>query len=100
MLAFEDLRSAARATAIAACRRAGMRVAMITGDHPATARWRSPSEVGLAIGGAPVLMGSSSPMTSRFWAPSWIATAWSSLRVTRTQAHIAAALRLLTTWWQ
>jgi magnesium-transporting ATPase (P-type) len=38
LLGIEDPPRAGVAEAIAACRRAGIRVAMITGDHPATAR--------------------------------------------------------------
>lgn len=46
--------------ALAACRRAGVRVAMITGDHPDTARAIA-TEVGLRIDDAPVLTGPSLP---------------------------------------
>ena len=60
VLAFEDPPRPAARAAIAACRRAGIRVAMITGDHPATALAIA-REVGLAIDGAPVLMGSELP---------------------------------------
>ena len=60
ILAFEDPPRPAARAAIAACRRAGIRVAMITGDHPATALAIA-REVGLAIEGAPVLVGSELP---------------------------------------
>jgi calcium-translocating P-type ATPase len=60
ILAFEDPPRPAASAAIAACRRAGIRVAMITGDHPATALAIA-REVGLAIEGAPVLTGSELP---------------------------------------
>lgn len=47
LLAVEDPPRAGAADALAACRRAGIRVAMITGDHPGTARAVA-REVGLA----------------------------------------------------
>ena len=47
-------------SAIAACRRAGIRVAMITGDHPSTAAAIA-SEVGLRKGDDPVLVGHDLP---------------------------------------
>lgn len=43
-----------------ACRRAGVRIAMITGDHPATATAIA-TEVGLRVEGAPVLLGADLP---------------------------------------
>lgn len=46
--------------AIADCRRAGIRVAMITGDHPATAAAIA-DEVGLRTPGAPVVVGADLP---------------------------------------
>jgi magnesium-transporting ATPase (P-type) len=46
LLAFLDPAREEAAAALAACRRAGIRVAMITGDHPATARAIA-SQVGL-----------------------------------------------------
>ncbi|HEX6570010.1 MAG TPA: HAD-IC family P-type ATPase, partial [Acidimicrobiales bacterium] len=46
--------------AIDACRRAGIRVAMITGDHPATAAAIA-TEVGLHRGDAPVISGADLP---------------------------------------
>ncbi len=47
LLGLQDPPRASAADAIAACRRAGIRVAMITGDHPATARAIA-AEVGLS----------------------------------------------------
>lgn len=46
--------------ALAACRRAGIKVAMVTGDHPATAAAIA-DEVGLHLPGAPVLAGAELP---------------------------------------
>lgn len=46
--------------ALAACRRAGIKVAMVTGDHPATAAAIA-DEVGLRLPGAPVLVGADLP---------------------------------------
>jgi magnesium-transporting ATPase (P-type) len=60
LLAFQDPPRAAAADSIAACRRAGMRVAMITGDHPATARAIA-VEVGLLLDDSPVLTGAELP---------------------------------------
>ena len=52
-------RPAAR-EALARCRRAGIKVAMITGDHPKTAEAIGRS-VGLVLEGAPILLGSELP---------------------------------------
>jgi magnesium-transporting ATPase (P-type) len=60
LLAFEDPPREAAADAIAGCRRAGISVAMITGDHPATARAIA-DEVGLRLDGSPVLVGAELP---------------------------------------
>jgi magnesium-transporting ATPase (P-type) len=60
ILAFEDPPRPHAAAAIADCRRAGIRVAMVTGDHPATALAIA-REVGLAVEGAPVLLGDELP---------------------------------------
>jgi magnesium-transporting ATPase (P-type) len=60
ILAFEDPPRPAVAESIAACRRAGIGVAMVTGDHPATAAAIA-REVGLAVDGSPVLIGSELP---------------------------------------
>jgi magnesium-transporting ATPase (P-type) len=50
--------------ALQACRRAGVRVAMVTGDHPATARAIA-DEVGLRHAGDPVLTGADLPASDR-----------------------------------
>ena len=50
--------------ALAACRRAGIGVAMVTGDHPATAAAIG-DEVGLRRPGAPVLTGAELPANDR-----------------------------------
>ena len=60
LLALEDPPRADVADAIAACRRAGIRVAMVTGDHAATARAIG-DEVGLTVPGAPALTGDDLP---------------------------------------
>jgi calcium-translocating P-type ATPase len=60
ILAFEDPPRPAAASSIAACRQAGISVAMVTGDHPATALAIA-REVGLAVDGSPVLVGSELP---------------------------------------
>ncbi len=50
--------------ALQACRRAGIRVAMVTGDHPATARAIA-DEVGLRRADSPVLTGADLPAEDR-----------------------------------
>lgn len=60
LVALEDPPREAAADAIAACRRAGITVAMVTGDHPATAAAIA-REVGLADGAASVLTGADLP---------------------------------------
>ncbi|MCC7541382.1 MAG: cation-transporting P-type ATPase [Deltaproteobacteria bacterium] len=60
LLGLEDPPRPAAAAAIAACRRAGIGVAMITGDHPATARAIA-EQVGLLIDGSSPLQGSELP---------------------------------------
>ncbi|WP_116998169.1 cation-translocating P-type ATPase [Desertimonas flava] len=60
LLAFADPPRPHAAEALAACRRAGIKVAMVTGDHPATARAIA-EEVGLRLDDAPVLLGADLP---------------------------------------
>jgi magnesium-transporting ATPase (P-type) len=60
LVGFEDPPRASAAASVAACRRAGLSLAMITGDHPATARAIA-EEVGLWLPGAPVLVGDELP---------------------------------------
>jgi magnesium-transporting ATPase (P-type) len=60
LVALEDPPRQGAAAAIAACRRAGIRVAMVTGDHPETARAIA-REVGLADEGELVVVGRNLP---------------------------------------
>jgi calcium-translocating P-type ATPase len=60
LLAMEDPPRAGVREAVAAARRAGMRLAMVTGDHPMTARAIA-SEVGLLLPEAPLVSGSELP---------------------------------------
>ena len=60
LVALEDPPRVGVADAIAACRRAGIRVAMMTGDHPATARAIA-REVGLVEGNELVVLGDELP---------------------------------------
>lgn len=60
LLALEDPPRVDVAASLQACRDAGVRVAMITGDHPATARAIA-DEVGLRTPDAPVLVGADLP---------------------------------------
>jgi magnesium-transporting ATPase (P-type) len=60
LLGLEDPPRPSAADAIAACRRAGIRVAMVTGDHPATARAIA-AEVGLSDRAGIVLEGKDLP---------------------------------------
>ena len=55
LVALEDPPRSGAAAAIAACRRAGIRVAMVTGDHPETARAIA-REIGLIQGGDEVVV--------------------------------------------
>ena len=56
--------------ALRSCRRAGVRVAMMTGDNARTARAIA-SEIGLLLPGGVVVEGASSPSTRRPWRTSW-----------------------------
>lgn len=60
LVGLEDPPRRGAAEAIAACRRSGIRVAMVTGDHPETARAIA-REVGLAGDAATVVVGSELP---------------------------------------
>ncbi len=60
LIALEDPPRAGVRQSLEACRRAGIAVAMVTGDHPATAAAIA-GEVGLAIDGAPVIEGTDLP---------------------------------------
>lgn len=60
LVGLEDPPRAGAREAIGACRRAGVRVIMVTGDHPGTARSIA-SEVGLILPGATVLEGEHLP---------------------------------------
>jgi magnesium-transporting ATPase (P-type) len=60
LVALEDPPRDDVAASLAACRTAGIRVAMVTGDHPATAASIA-QEVGLRLPGAPVLTGAELP---------------------------------------
>jgi magnesium-transporting ATPase (P-type) len=60
LVGLEDPPRVAAKDAIAACRRAGIRVAMVTGDHPATAAAIA-REVGLLLPGSPVIEGRDLP---------------------------------------
>jgi calcium-translocating P-type ATPase len=60
LLALEDPPRHGASDALAACRRAGIRVAMVTGDHPATARAIA-SEVGLLDADELVIIGRDLP---------------------------------------
>ncbi|GGS28519.1 cation-translocating P-type ATPase [Actinokineospora fastidiosa] len=60
LIALEDPPRPDVAEAVTACRRAGIAVGMITGDHPGTAAAIA-REVGLALPGSPVLTGADLP---------------------------------------
>ena len=60
LIGLQDPPRSGAADAIAACRRAGIRVAMVTGDHPATARAIA-AEVGLLLPDGTVLDGKHLP---------------------------------------
>jgi calcium-translocating P-type ATPase len=60
LLGFEDPARPEVGDAIDVCRRSGIRIAMVTGDHPATAAAVA-REVGLWVPGAPLLVGDELP---------------------------------------
>ncbi|MBL8774316.1 MAG: cation-transporting P-type ATPase [Acidimicrobiales bacterium] len=63
LMALEDPPRSGAAHAVAACRRAGISVAMVTGDHPATARAIA-DQVGLRRPHDPVITGADLPADS------------------------------------
>lgn len=60
LVGIEDPPRPGVASAISSCRAAGIRIAMVTGDHPATAK-EIASEVGMLDPDAPVLEGNALP---------------------------------------
>ncbi len=60
LIGMEDPPRAGARDAVAACRRAGIAVAMVTGDHPGTAEAIA-REVGLLLPGSPVVRGAELP---------------------------------------
>ncbi len=60
LLGFHDPPREGVTQALAECRRAGVRIAMITGDHPTTAR-RIAEQIGLALPDSPVLVADELP---------------------------------------
>ncbi len=60
LIGLEDPPRPSAATSVAACRSAGVSIALITGDHPSTAKAIA-DEVGITQPGAPVLTGSELP---------------------------------------
>lgn len=60
LVGFEDPPRAHAAHSLAACRAAGVRIAMVTGDHPETAAMIA-RQTGLAVAAAPVLAGDDLP---------------------------------------
>jgi magnesium-transporting ATPase (P-type) len=60
LIGLEDPPRAGAASSVAACRAAGVRIALVTGDHPSTAKAIA-EEVGIYLPGAPVLTGSRLP---------------------------------------
>ncbi len=61
LVALEDPPRRGAAAAISACRRAGISIAMVTGDHPETARAIA-TEVGLLLDDASVVVGADLPL--------------------------------------
>ncbi len=64
LLGFHDPPREGVTQAIAECRRAGVKLAMITGDHPTTAR-RIAEQIGLALPDSPVLVADELPEDTR-----------------------------------
>ena len=60
LIGLEDPPRPSAAASVAACRSAGVKIALVTGDHPSTAKAIA-DEVGIYLPGAPVLIGSKLP---------------------------------------
>jgi magnesium-transporting ATPase (P-type) len=60
LIGLEDPPRPGAASSVAACRSAGVKIALVTGDHPSTAKAIA-DEVGVYLPGAPVLTGSQLP---------------------------------------
>jgi magnesium-transporting ATPase (P-type) len=60
LIGLEDPPRPSAAASVAACRSAGLKLALVTGDHPSTAKAIA-DEVGLYLPGAPVLIGAELP---------------------------------------
>lgn len=60
LIGLEDPPRPSAAASVAACRSAGVRIALVTGDHPSTAKAIA-DEVGIYLPGAPILKGSGLP---------------------------------------
>jgi magnesium-transporting ATPase (P-type) len=60
LIGLEDPPRSSAAASVAACRAAGVKLALVTGDHPATAKAIA-DEVGIYLPGAPLLVGSNLP---------------------------------------
>jgi calcium-translocating P-type ATPase len=60
LIGLEDPPRPSAAASVAACRSAGVSIALVTGDHPSTAKAIA-DEVGIYVPGAPVLTGSRLP---------------------------------------
>jgi calcium-translocating P-type ATPase len=57
LLGLEDPPRPSASASVAACRSAGVKIALVTGDHPSTAKAIA-DEVGIYLPGAPILIGS------------------------------------------
>lgn len=60
LIGLEDPPRPSAAASVAACRSAGVKIALVTGDHPSTAKAIA-DEVGIYLPGAPLLIGSKLP---------------------------------------
>jgi calcium-translocating P-type ATPase len=67
LIGLEDPPRPSAAASVAACRSAGIKIALVTGDHPSTAKAIA-DEVEIYLPGAPVLVGPRLPRNSRLLA--------------------------------